>query len=110
MAAEGQLNDFTEPGTQGRSCSGADIASAATIVPLKKIHRVTGTVAITLIALPYPEFEGTIILVPTGAFTGATGGSPTAVNKAIGLAFTAVVGKPLVLTYVASQQLWYPGY
>lgn len=112
--AEGELEflGFTEPGTETRGIQGADIASAAGLIatPTHKLHRVTGTAAITLIPLPYPDFAGTIRLLPTGAFTGATGGAATAMNKPIGLAFTAVVGKPLDLTYYPAQGLWYPSY
>jgi len=89
---------------------GNPIASAAGLIaqPTAAIQKVTGALAITLIPLPYPGFIGQIHFIPTGAFTGATGGAATATNKPIGLAFTAVVGKVLTLTF--DGFLWYPSY
>ena len=88
------------------------VPSAAGLMPAPRalITTVSGTAAITLIPLPWPGFSGKIILIPTGAFTGATGGVATADNKPIGLAFTAVVGKPLELLYSQRAGLWYPSY
>ena len=89
---------------------GPTIASAAGLIaqPLGAIQKVSGVAAITLIPLPYTGFVGQIHFIPTGAFTGATGGAATATNKPIGLAFTAVVGKVLTLTYDGDK--WYPSY
>lgn len=113
-SAEGELEflGLQSPGTETKGIQGADIASAAGVIdtPTHYLHRITGALAITLIPLPYPGFAGTIAIVPTGAFTGATGGVATATNKPIGLAFTAVVGKVLFLTYAPAQGLWYPSY
>jgi len=88
------------------------VPSAAGLMPAPRalITTVSGALAITLIPLPWPGFTGEIIFVPTGAFTGATGGVATEINKPIGLAFTAVVGKPLSLLYLARTGLWYPSY
>lgn len=112
--AEGELEyrGLQSPGTETKGIQGADIASAAGVIasPTHYIHIVSGAEEVTLIPLPYPNFAGTIALQPTGAFTGATGGVATSVNKPIGLAFTAVVGKTLFLTYVPSAGLWYPSY
>lgn len=84
-------------------------ASAATMpAPKARVTTVSGTAQITLIPLPWTGFTGTISYIPTGAFTGATGGSATAVNKPVGLAFTAVIGKVLELTFDGT--LWYPSY
>lgn len=79
------------------------IASAATIAPTYNATVVSGTAEITTITLPGSDFQGTIVLIPTGAFTGATGGN-------IGKAFTAVAGKALYMTYLQSTGLWYPSY
>lgn len=110
--AEGELEyrGFDQVGTQTNGIEGATLASAATITPTHGLHAVSGTTEITLVALPYPGFAGTIRLRPTGVFTGATGGVATSVNKPVGLAFTAVVGKILELTYSPAAGLWYPSY
>lgn len=94
----------------GGPITGPVIASAAGLIaaPTAKVHHVSGTAAITLIPLPYAGFQGTIIFIPDAIFTGATGGVATATNFPIGLAFTAVVGKPLHLTFDGS--FWYPSY
>lgn len=114
MAAEDQVLSTSTPGTPTRGISGIDVASAAGLLvvttPLRYVQRISGALALTLIPLPYDGFEGTIVFIPTGAFTGATGGVATAVNKPIALAFTAVVGKALFLTYLAQTGLWYPSY
>lgn len=72
------------------------------------VTTVSGTVALTTIDLPWPGFTGTIQYIPTAAFTGATNGTATDTAKKIGLAFTAVTGKVLHLTFDGS--LWYPSY
>lgn len=108
--AESEWRGLRTPGTPSFTNQGLLIASAATIAPTNYIHVVSGSAQITLITLPYVGFSGTIAFQPTGAFTGATGGTPTATDKAVGLAFTAVVGKTLFMTYVPSAGLWYPSY
>jgi len=77
-------------------------------VPTGYITTVSGALAMTLIPLPWPGFSGTIVFIPTGAFTGATGGVATAVNKPIAKAFTAVVGQALALTYSSASGMWHP--
>lgn len=76
--------------------------------PRARISTVSGSTQINTIALPWPGFTGSISYIPTGAFTGATGGSATDTKKAVGKAFTAVVGKVLTLTFDGT--LWYPDY
>jgi len=88
------------PGNEHNQCVGADLASAATIVPTHRIHRVTGTAAVVNITPPWATFSGEIILVPTGAFTTTAAGN-------IATAVTAVVDRPLHLTYVPSTGKWY---
>lgn len=106
MATEQDFLNFSLPGTSLRKISGGTVASAiAMAAPTGLIMTVSGTVEITSIALPFPEFEGIIILIPTGAFTGNTGG---AAGIGIGVAFTAVVGRPLIMVYSKAAGLWYP--
>lgn len=73
--------------------------------------KVSGTNQMTLIKVP-AGFRGTIALIPTGAFTGATGGTAaydgTNDTIPIAVAFTAVVSKTLFLT--TNGLLWYPSY
>ncbi len=103
---------LTTPGGSTQGIEGALLASSAgtSLAITNYLHRVSGTAAQVLVDLPYEGFAGTIALIPTGIFTGATGGVASGNSKAIGLAFTAVVGKVLFLTYVPSQGLWYPSY
>lgn len=89
---------------------GAILASATGLmaIPTAKIHHVSGVLAITLIPIPYAGFQGTIIFIPDAIWTLATGGAATAVNFPIGLAATAVVGKPMHLTFDGVK--WWPSY
>lgn len=86
------------------------VVASANVMPAPKagVSTVSGTTQINTIALPWPGFTGTIRYIPTGAFTGATGGTSDGTNMAVGRAFTAVVGKVLSLTFDGA--LWYPDY
>jgi hypothetical protein len=81
------------------------IASASTIAPVKEITYISGTAAIATITpqMPITGTNGTIILIPTGAFTWTTAGN-------IAIAGTAVVGRALHMTYTAITDKWYPSY
>ena len=81
------------------------IASASGITPTKEITYISGTAAIDTISSqpPLTAGNGTIILIPTGAFTWTTAGN-------IAIAGTAVVGKALHMTYVSGNAKWYPSY
>lgn len=107
----GTVADFPNFGTVGTpnlNISGGTVASAVAMpAPTGFLTIVSGTAAITTIALPYPGFEGMIAFRPTGIFTGATGG---AAGTAIGIAFTAVVGKILYMYFDKATGLWYPSY
>lgn len=89
----------------GRQCNlvGIDIASAATVAPVNQMHTVTGTAAIVTITLPYTGFQGTLVFLPTGAFTWTTAGN-------IAVAGTAVVSRALTMTYNPSTAKFYPSY
>ena len=86
---------------------GTAIASAATIAPSAGVTHVTGTAAITTITAP----AGCVLtgkgcdvtFLPDGAWTLATGGN-------IAQASTAVVNRPMVLTWVNADAKWYPSY
>lgn len=61
----------------------------------------SGTAAMTGITVPYADFQGTIIVIPGGAFTWTT-----ATN--IALAGTAVANKAIHFTYLPTTGKWYP--
>lgn len=81
------------------------IASASGITPVKSINFISGTAAIDTIATqaPITGANGTIILIPTGAFTWTTAGN-------IAIAGTAVVGRALHMTFANGTSKWYPSY
>lgn len=72
---------------------------------------VSGTNQLTAISVP-SGFRGPIFLIPTGAFTGATGGTYVSDGVTdtipIGKAFTAVAQRTLCL--VTDGNLFYPSY
>lgn len=82
---------------------GIDIASATTIAPVNSMHIVSGTTAIVNITVPFTGFQGTIILLPTGAFTWTAAGN-------IAVLGTAVVSRALYITYNPTTAKWYPSY
>jgi len=85
------------------------LAAATTFTPLSYISIVTGTAQIQNIVLPWPGFEGDIVLIFTNGSPGATlTGGTTGI--AIALATTVVSLKALTMTYSALTGLWYPGY
>ena len=81
------------------------IASASGITPVKEITYISGTAAIDTINSqpPLTGANGTIILIPTGAFTWTTAGN-------IAVAGTAVVNRALHMTFVSGNAKWYPSY
>jgi hypothetical protein len=83
-------------------------SAIAMTAPNALVSTISGTAQMTTIALPYPGFTGFIIYRPTAAFTGATGGTSDGTNMAIGLAFTAVIGKALMMVFDGA--LWWPSY
>ena len=66
-----------------------------------QVCTVSGSAAINTIGLPYNGFIGSIVLIPTGAFTTTTSGN-------IANSSTAVVGQALTMTYDGSK--WHPSY
>lgn len=94
---------FREPGGLQKNVWGLDLASATTVAPTNKYHRVTGTTAIVNITVPWTGFQGDIVFVPTGVFTWTNAGN-------IALAGTAVVSKALTFSYNALTAKWYPSY
>jgi hypothetical protein len=109
--SEVRFRTISTPGTPTLQIIGPTIASAVTFVSGGYyMQAVSGVAAMTLMALPYDGFSGSLKFRPTGIFTWATGGAATAVNKPFGLAGTAVVGKVLEFVYDIYSGLWYPSY
>lgn len=85
------------------------IASATTFSPLSYVTFVTGTAQIQNIVIPWPGFEGDIVLIFTNGAPGATLTGGTA-GIALALASTPVQNKALTMTYSQINGLWYPSY
>jgi hypothetical protein len=87
------------------SAAAPTIASAATITPTAPITFISGTSAIVTITAPSPISAGggSIVLIPTGAFTWTTAGN-------IAVAGTAVVSRTVTMTYDVTTTKWYPSY
>ena len=85
------------------------ISSASTIVVPATIFAVSGTAAISNITPPPGCINGcTVTIMPAGAFTITNTGN---VIYPVGTPGTnAIVNKPLILTYFASNSRWYPSY
>lgn len=94
---------FSKVGNEQTPIAGVLLASATTIAPTHGIHQVSGTTEVVNITVPYVGFSGTIILLPTGAFTWTAAGN-------IAVLGTAVVAKALHLTYLPGTGKWYPSY
>lgn len=80
---------------------GGSVASAATITPTAKVTPVSGTAAISTINIPFTGFTGVIYLLPSAAWTLATGGN-------IGKASTAVANQMMTLAWDGTK--WWPSY
>jgi hypothetical protein len=99
------LTDLKYSGLVATTAAAPTIASAATVAPTKPITFISGTAAIVTITAPTPISAGggTIIFIPTGAFTWTTAGN-------IAVAGTAVVSRALSFTFDVTTTKWYPSY
>ena len=99
------LTDLKYSGLLATSAAAPTIASATAIAPTKPITFISGTTAVVTITAPSPISlgGGSIVLIPTGAFTWTTAGN-------IALAGAAVVSKALTLVYDVTTAKWYPSY
>jgi hypothetical protein len=102
MAEFDQRRNFVEHGGAQVTNVGPDLASATTLVPTHRIHRVTGTAVVVTITPPWPGFSGTIELIPTAAFTWTA----TAVANAPLVAGTAVIGRTVFMTFNPATERW----
>ena len=85
------------------------LASATTLAVVSYLTIVTGTVQVQNIQVPWPGFEGDIVLVYTNGAPGATLTGGTS-GMAIALATTVVQFKALTMTYSQINSIWYPSY
>jgi hypothetical protein len=81
------------------SYEGPAIASAAAITLSHPVHKISGVAAISTINPPFTGFVGHVTLIPTGAWTLATGAN-------VAVARTAVPNVAMRLYYDGST--WYP--
>ncbi len=88
--------------------TGAQITAAATITPTTPIQHITGATSISLIAIPYSGWTGSITLIPDSTITTATGGVQSGLNYPLGLGSSGTTGKALILTFDGVK--WYPSY
>jgi len=111
-AAEKVRWAYVGPGADSSPITTADVASAVAMpAPLARQQRVSGTAAMTTLGLPWPDFEGDVVFIPTAVFTWATGGAAaTTLAAPFALAGSAVVGKALTFTFHRATGLWYPSY
>lgn len=112
-AAEKIAQFYNKPiGVDTAVISSVDVASAVAMpAPLSRVQRVTGTAAMSTLGLPWPDFEGDVVFLPTAIFTWVTGGAAiTTLAAPFALAGSAVVGKALTFTLLRSTGLWYPSY
>lgn len=101
MPSEADYQNYQSPGGLQKGVYGGVTPSVAGVLtlPVGLIHAISGTLAITGITVPYPGFQGLIILIPQAAFTW------TAATN-IGLAGTAVIGKAIIMTFDGTK--WWP--
>lgn len=75
---------------------------AGVFTPNYPITRVSGVLAITGLTVPYPDFQGTIILIPTAIWTWTAAG-----NIAVAGTVTAA-NIPVAFTWDPYSAKWYP--
>lgn len=98
--------DFSSPQSD-QQVGPQTLASAATIAPLSKFNRITGTTPVTKITPPVTGYHELVFVWTTGTSGGfATGGSGAG---AIHAAYTTITDRPVVLYYDPRTQLYYVG-
>lgn len=112
-AAEAIAFKYDSPvGFDTAPISTADVASAVAMsIPQSRVQRVSGTAAMSTLGLPWPDFEGDVVFIPTAVFTWVTGGAAATLLAApFAIAGSAVVSKALTFTFLRATGLWYPSY
>lgn len=100
-------------GDGNNSSANPSVVASTTNMPAPQAYvtNISGTGAIAIIDLPWPGFTGSIVYIPAAAATGVTSGtsgSPNALSRPIGVAFTCVANKAMILTTDGVK--WYPSY
>ena len=95
------IKDFALVGNTVNPLVGSPLASAATISPVRGIHHVTGTAAISNITIPWDGFSGTLFLIADGAWSLDTAGN-------INAALTASAGNIIALTFDPVANKFFP--
>jgi hypothetical protein len=86
-------------GNEHNQVWGADLASAATIAPTHKFHRVTGTTTIDTITPPWATFAGFLVLSFAGACQVSLSGN-------VDIAFTSAAEEFAILIYNPQRGKW----
>lgn len=95
------------PAQSEQQAGAQTLASAATITPISRFTRLTGTTPVTKIVPPNPKgYCEAVFVWTTGTANGFnTGGSGVG---AIAVAYTTVTDRPVTLYYDPRTTLWYP--
>jgi len=94
--------DFASPQSNQMNQGPSTIASAATITPVNKFTRLTGTTSVTTINPPVTGYHELVFVWTTGTANGFnTGGN-------IAVAYTTVTDRPVMLFYDPRTGLYYP--
>ena len=105
---------FVSPGIDSKlPIYNEDIVASAVAhpAPLALISQVSGTAEIITIGLPWPDFAGTVIFIPTVQWTCTAAGTSTATKSKIAVIVGAVtVGKPYFFTHDPYAKAWYPSH
>jgi hypothetical protein len=103
MATEADFQKYQSPGGQFKSLDGGSVAVIVGVqtAPQGFLTLLTGAGAFTGINLPWPDFAGEIVMLPTGAPTWTT-----ATN--IAKAGTATVLRAISFFYYPPTGKWYP--
>lgn len=99
-------NDF-ETVQSNKNALPNTLASAATIAPVHKFTRITGTTPITRITPPVSGYcEITLVFTTGGTVNALNTGGTNPGN--IGVAYTSVADRPIDLCYDPRTGIWYP--
>lgn len=98
--------DFATPQSEQNALPNT-VASAATLTPVHKFTRVTGTTEITKIVPPNPLGYCELTLVFTSAYANALN-TGVATQGGIAVAYTSVANRPIDVCYDPRTGLWYP--
>lgn len=104
----GTTGNKVDYGMTAYNAAAPTVSSAGTIALTKPVTFVSGVVGITVITPPenFSSGGGILYIIPTGAWSMATGGGAGGIAKAV----VAVVNQTLTMVYDSVTALWYPSY